>query len=185
MHMAHDYYALYDKQLLTLYSISGYPFNDIRENQLVALVAEEDGESFIKHTKSLHDYIVKVTDNKYAELIFKNSDLLFKKKNVPDNIVKDLNYRISFFSCLDIEYKLEDNKLKLIFEFDSLYNAYKENFLNIINKDNGACVFYITEHNNPTALLKTIEVDLYELYAQRYMEFDFNNTKASVWATRR
>jgi hypothetical protein len=183
--MAHDYYVLYDKQLLTLYSISGYPFTDIRETQSVALIQEEDGESFITHNKSLHDYIVKVTDNVYAELIFKNSELLFKKKNVPDHIVKDLNYRISFFSCLDIQATVQDNKLILEFDLDSLYDSYRSNFLNIVNKDNGVCIFYVTEHNDPTALIKTIEVDLYQLYKQKRMEFDFPNKKISVWAIRK
>jgi hypothetical protein len=181
--MAHDFHLLYDSITLVPLVISGSEIIDVREGLLTCKLQESIAEDLITHKKSLHDYLVKA-NNGYAELIFKNSDLWHKKKTMPDDIVKDLNYRITFFSCLDIKFIIAD-KIKLYFDIDTIDISYQTNFKTVVNEQNSMAYFYITEFNNPTKLLTKFEINLLEFCKSKVLELDYSRPNISIWATRK
>jgi hypothetical protein len=165
--------------------ISGSPWVSVDEGLSVVPATSKEGLDFITNKKSLHDYIVSIIDG-YAEFIFKDSNLLFKRKQPVGNIVQDLNYRVVFFNYLNIQHKIIDNTITFTFKLDDVNDVYRSKFLTLVTPTNGLCNFYITEYNNPNALIDTIEIDLYQLYQQTTWSRDCdNNGPVSVWALRK
>ena len=181
--MAHDYYVLYDAKTLAGYSISGSPFIDIRDGQLVCKIKEDDGEALLTHKKHLQDYLIK-SNGEYAELIFKNSDLWHKKKTVSNNVVKDLNYRITFFSCLGIKFEVTD-KLRLFFNIQEIDAEYQTNFLNLVTENNSDATIYVTAYGDISKLLYKFDINLLKLNRNKVIELDFNTKDISLWAVRK
>lgn len=165
--------------------ISGSAWTTIDDGYSVAQTTAKEGLDFINNKKSLHDYILDVS-NEYAEFIFKDSDVQSKRNQPLSNVVQDLNYRVIFFNYLNIGYTTDNTSITFTLNLDTLTDVYRSKFLTLVNDTNGSCDFYITEINNVNGLITKLTVDLYQLHQQTTMSYPCIYDKpVSVWALRK
>ena len=183
--MLSDFHILYNTKTMIPIGISGSAWASVDEGLSAAKTTSKEGLDFITNKKSLHDYIVSIS-NGYAEFVFKDSNLLFKRQQPASNIVQDLNYRVVFFSYLNIQHAVNNNTITFAFNLDAVNDVYRSKFLTLVTENNGLCDFYITKYNNINALIDKIEIDLYQLYQQTNMTYPCTTDRnVSVWALRK
>jgi hypothetical protein len=183
--MSQDFFVVYNLETRIPYSISGSTPARIPENNAVCLAKHQDGEDFVLFKKSMADYLVAVNEDGYADFTFKHNLALTRKYGVANNIVRDLSYRLTFILELGITFIHTGNELELTFDLSKLGPDRKNIFNTTITPGNGRCLLYITEYQNPTALLEKHNIDLYKLSKLKKKTITIKSTgKISVWASR-
>jgi hypothetical protein len=180
-----DYYLIYDKKTLIPNAISGQPITDVPKGMATCRVREHEGVDFITFKKIMHDFKVHVVKG-YAEFYSRWNETRHNKYTVPGNMLQDLSYRITFFLNLEITFSFVENILTLHFDASLLNLDARNNFNTLVNAKNGQCKIFVTKHGDPTALLETFELDLYELgqkKSQSVLLFT-QETNISIWGIR-
>ena len=184
--MTQDYYVVYDLESRIPVSIGGQPPATVPVGQAVCPTSQQYGEDFVLFKKVMNHYQVSVNDEGRADFVYRLSNVRFKRYSVPSNIVQDLSYRTNFITNFKIEYQYQNNKLTLILDLNSMDRDQRGNFITSITPTSGKCWIYITEYQNPTALIEKFQVDLYQLSKTKTQLFPLtaNKDQISARATR-
>ena len=179
------FYVLYNSNTLVPTSISGQPHDQIPADMMEAPASNEDGEDFVLFKRDMNHYIVNVVDG-VAEFLNRRTIAPYKKYIVPDNVVRDLNYNIIFILNFEITFECIDQALTLTFDLPGLSADRRNTFNTTVNDTNGKCVVYVTEYQDPTALLEKFEVDLFWLSKVKVYTVKLStNERVSLWAIRK
>lgn len=181
--MSHIYYVLYTAETLEINGLSGSPFDVVPKDKLTCKVYEKDGEDLMELRKLPHNYLVKIDADGYAKFIHRYLYAInnrFNSRSVIDNnIIQDLNYQIIFFDYIAIKYSYDGTTIQLDFNLSQLDTQYRENFE---NTDKGQRDIYITQYQNPSALLSKFVLDLNKLITNTTMKIPFESTQQiSLW----
>jgi hypothetical protein len=184
--MTQDYYVVYDLETRIPVSVSGQPPVTISDGQAVLPTSQQHGEDFVLFKKVMNHYQVSVNNDGRADFVYRLSNVRFKRYSVPSNIVQDLSYRTNFITNFKIEYQYQNNELTLMLDLNSMDHDHRSNFITSVTPASGKCWIYITEHQNPAALLEKFQVNLYQLSKTKTQAFllTTNKDQISVWATR-
>jgi hypothetical protein len=157
----------------------------IPEGHGTCLVKPEIGEDFVLFKKSMDHYLIAVDDNGYADFTYKWDIISPDKLNIPNNIVRDLSYRISFILQFNITFTHNDDTLSLNFDVDALGPLKKNIFNTTVNSENGKSFVYVTKFQDPVALLEKYEIDLYQLSKNKTINLPLTtNEQITVWLAR-
>jgi hypothetical protein len=186
--MTHDYYLTYDLDTRIPVSISGQKPVTVDNNTGVCLVREKYGEDFIFFRKVLDHYYVSVEEDGYASFTYKWAPVppQYSQYGIPDNIIRDLNYKINVIANYGIEHSYANNTLTITYDLSVKTAEQRNNFYTSITPTNGKYRLYVTRYQDPTALLETIDIDLYQLSKIKTEAFKLTTkeTQVTVWATR-
>ena len=182
--MSNIFYALYNLNDLSVVGVGGAPFESVPEGFDTCTVDQQDGEDLVNGTRALHDYFVKVVDG-HASFKYKKSDLISRRGVLSNSIVRDLHYRIVFFDNLNISYTFKDCTLTLNFDIATINDLFEDKFRSVITSENSDCILYITEFQNPTALIDKHRFSLKELSTTNQLSITVTaDTRISVFASR-
>lgn len=182
--MTQDFYLLYNLESRIPHTISGAPITEIPNGMATCCVKFNAGEDFVLAKKSLFHYAVTVNKG-YAEFHSRWKTSTYKRYAIPDGVLEDLNYKMSFLSDLDIKYSVNNQQLTLDFDLANLTIDQQDVFNTSINAKNGKYTVYVTEYRNPTRLLEKFDIDLYKLskIKQYSIELDIIES-VSLWGTK-
>jgi hypothetical protein len=182
--MREVFYAVYNIADLSIISVGGAPFEDIPEGCDTCTVDEEEGEDFVLGYRAFHDYFIKDV-NGHGVFKYKKSDQTSKRGILSNNIVRDLHYRTVFFDNLNISYTINDHTLTLNFDISKINELFEDIFKSVINSKTSDCILYLTEYQNPAALIEQQRFNLKELSTTNQISISVNtDANISVFAAR-
>jgi hypothetical protein len=90
-----------------------------------------------------------------------------------------------FFDNLNISYTFKDCTLTLNFDIATINDLFEDKFRSVITSENSDCILYITEFQNPTALIDKHRFSLKELSTTNQLSITVTaDTRISVFASR-
>ena len=182
--MTQDFYLLYNLESRIPHTISGTPITLVPDGMATCRVKFNLGEDFVLAKKSLFHYAVIVSKG-YAEFHSKRKTSEYKRYAIPDGILEDLNYKMSFVSDLGIKYSIDNQQLTLDFDLANLTADQRNAFNTSITAKNGKYTVYVTHSRDPTALLEKFDIDLYKLSKiKQYSTALSVEEPVSIWTTK-
>ena len=181
--MSQEYYALYDKKTLIPRSIGGSPFDNIPDGYASAQINERHGAHVMSGTGHMEDYFVHITDKDHAELKYRLTEVISRRKILHDNVVQDLSHRVILIDLLNIQYAYKNNQLTLTFDINALSPEYQQKFYNSVHAENTIFYLFVTEYRDTTLITK-FKIDLLQLSKDKSLILSFvTDKKISVWMT--
>jgi hypothetical protein len=176
----------YNIETLIPVGTSGTKFIAVPAGFAQAKINPNDHYEFINGDKRLSKYLVDLKENNFAE--FQLSDKMFipTKKFTGIYNIKDLNPSSAFFDYIGITFKLDENKLSILYDEDNADPVIKRFFKNKFEFSLEQCVLYITPPGNHTVLLESVTIDPNNLRKKKTVTVKLKNryNKVSVWATK-
>ena len=182
--MTQDFYLLYNLESRIPHAISGTPLDEAPEGMETCRVKFDIGEDFVLAKKSLFHYAV-IVSNGYAEFHSRWKTSAYKRYAIPEGVLDDLDYKMSFVSDLGIKYSIDNQQLTLDFDLSNLTADQRNAFNTSISAKNGKYTVYVTRYQDPTALLEKFDIDLYELSKiKQYSTALSVDEPVSIWTTK-
>ena len=185
--MKQSYYMLYDENTLEIQVLNVEP-NQVPSGSKICKIKEKDLIEFHSGKKQHHMFLVVVDEDGFAN--FKHRYLhainqRFNNRKVIENtIIQDLDYRTIFFDYINVNYSCAEN-ITLTLDVDELETNYRETYIDTITQDNGKFKIFITEYQDPAALLTSVDLDLYHLIKAKVVSWPLSfNQPISLWGTR-
>ena len=182
--MTVEYYVLYDKQSLIPNSVSCNPFASVPEGQATVKINERHGAHILTGAGHMEDHFVNILDNGEAELRYRLTEFVSRRKVQADNVVQDLDYKVVLIDLFNIRFTHVDNHLTLNFDITALTPEHYQLFCNSITNNQSVFNLYITEYGSDVLITK-FKFDLLQLSKDGTLTLPLIiDKRISVWACR-
>lgn len=185
--MTQTYYMWYDENTLEIQALNIDP-DQLPAGSKLCKITEKDLIDFHSDKKQHHLFLVVVGEDGVAR--FKHRYLhainqrFVERKVIDSDIIQDLDYRKIFFDCLNIKYSVTD-VITLMFDVDTLEENYRGTYIDTITENKGNCKIFITEYRDPSALISSFDIDLYQLTRSKTIKIPLSfDKRISLWGMR-
>jgi hypothetical protein len=174
----------YDENTLEIQALN-VDLSYIPEGSKLCKIKEADLIDFHTDKKQHHLFLVVVDENGFAKFkhryLYNINQRFDERRVIENNIIQDLDYRKIFFDYINIKYSCVDD-ITLTFDIDNLETNYRETYVDTITEDKSDCQIFITEYQNPTALLTSVNLNLYQLIKTKIVNIPLSfNQPISLW----